>query len=75
MQNHLPAKLLAEFIGTFAFVRLAMSPRRSTRRSTGASYGIAVVPSTVVIPRDRVRGIPLLQRGAAIDRWLSCLES
>jgi hypothetical protein len=29
-----------------------------------------VVPSTVVIPRKRVRGIPLTQRGAAIGRWL-----
>jgi DNA-binding transcriptional LysR family regulator len=37
----------------------------------GAGYGIAVVPSTVAIPRDRVRGIPLVQRGAAIARWLT----
>ncbi len=36
----------------------------------GAGYGVAVVPSTVVIPRDRVRGIPLVQRGAAIGGWL-----
>jgi LysR family cyn operon transcriptional activator len=36
----------------------------------GAGYGIAVVPSTVVIPVGRVRGIPLLQRGAAVGRWL-----
>jgi LysR family cyn operon transcriptional activator len=35
-----------------------------------AGYGIAVVPSTVILPPDRVRGIPLLQRGAAIGRWL-----
>jgi DNA-binding transcriptional LysR family regulator len=33
-------------------------------------YGVAVVPSTVVLPRERVRGIPLTQRGAAIGRWL-----
>ena len=36
----------------------------------GAGYGIAVVPSTVVIPPGHVRGIPLLQRGAAVGRWL-----
>ncbi|HXW42271.1 MAG TPA: LysR family transcriptional regulator [Xanthobacteraceae bacterium] len=35
-----------------------------------AGYGIAVVPSTVVIPAGRVRGIPLIQRGAAVGRWL-----
>jgi LysR family transcriptional regulator, cyn operon transcriptional activator len=36
----------------------------------GAGYGIAVVPSTVVISAGDVRGIPLLQRGAAVGRWL-----
>ncbi|MBV8418835.1 MAG: LysR family transcriptional regulator [Hyphomicrobiales bacterium] len=36
----------------------------------GAGYGIAVVPSTVLIPAGHVRGIPLLQRGAAVGRWL-----
>jgi LysR family cyn operon transcriptional activator len=35
-----------------------------------AGYGIAVVPSTVVIPAGHVRGIPLTQRGAAVGRWL-----
>jgi DNA-binding transcriptional LysR family regulator len=35
-----------------------------------AAYGIAVVPSTVVIPAGHVRGIPLLQRGVAVGRWL-----
>lgn len=35
-----------------------------------AGYGIAVVPSTVVIPAGRVRGIPLMQRGTAVGRWL-----
>jgi LysR family transcriptional regulator, cyn operon transcriptional activator len=35
-----------------------------------AGYGIAVVPSTVLIPPGQVRGIPLMQRGAAIGRWL-----
>jgi LysR family transcriptional regulator, cyn operon transcriptional activator len=36
----------------------------------GAGYGIAVVPSTVVIPAGHVRGIPLQQRGVAVGRWL-----
>jgi DNA-binding transcriptional LysR family regulator len=36
----------------------------------GAGYGVAVVPSTVVIPRDRVRAVPLVQRGAALAKWL-----
>ena len=36
----------------------------------GAGYGVAVVPSTVVLPAGHVRGIPLLQRGAAVGRWL-----
>jgi LysR family transcriptional regulator, cyn operon transcriptional activator len=35
-----------------------------------SGYGVAVVPSTVVIPRERVRGIPLTQSGAALGRWL-----
>jgi DNA-binding transcriptional LysR family regulator len=36
----------------------------------GAGYGLAVVPSTVLIPAGHVRGIPLLQRGMAVGRWL-----
>jgi LysR family transcriptional regulator, cyn operon transcriptional activator len=35
-----------------------------------AGYGIAVVPSTVVIPAGHVRGIALVQRGTAVGRWL-----
>ena len=35
-----------------------------------AGYGIAVVPSTAVIPAGHVRGIPLVQRGTAVGRWL-----
>jgi LysR family transcriptional regulator, cyn operon transcriptional activator len=33
-------------------------------------YGVAVVPSTVRLPRERVRGIPLTQRSTGIGRWL-----
>ena len=37
----------------------------------GAGYGVAVVLSTVVIPRDRVRAaVPIVQRGAALAKWL-----
>ena len=35
-----------------------------------AGYGIAVVPSTVQIPRAGVRAVPLVQRGVPIGRWL-----
>src|SRR5262249_57156348 len=35
-----------------------------------SGYGVAVVPSTVLVPRERVRGLPLTQRGAGIGRWL-----
>jgi LysR family nitrogen assimilation transcriptional regulator len=35
-----------------------------------SGYGVAIVPSTVLIPRERVRGVPLTQRGASIGRWL-----
>ena len=35
-----------------------------------AGYGIAVVPSTVQIPREGVRAVPLVQRGVPIGRWL-----
>jgi DNA-binding transcriptional LysR family regulator len=36
----------------------------------GVGFGIAVVPSTVLIPASHARGIPLLERGAAVGRWL-----
>jgi len=36
-----------------------------------AGYGIAIVASTVRIPRGRVRAVPLVQHGAPIGRWLS----
>jgi LysR family cyn operon transcriptional activator len=34
-------------------------------------YGIAVVPSTVLIPREGVRAMPLVHRGVAMGRWLT----
>jgi LysR family cyn operon transcriptional activator len=33
-------------------------------------YGVAVVPSNVLVPRG-VRALPLVQRGASIGRWLT----
>jgi DNA-binding transcriptional LysR family regulator len=33
-------------------------------------YGVAVVPSAVIVPRARLRAVPLVQRGASIGRWL-----
>jgi LysR family cyn operon transcriptional activator len=33
-------------------------------------YGIAVIPSTVLISRTRMRAVPLVHRGASIGRWL-----
>lgn len=32
-------------------------------------YGVAVMPTGVLIPRGRVRAVPLLHRGAPIGRW------
>jgi DNA-binding transcriptional LysR family regulator len=37
---------------------------------TGVGYGIAVVPSTVLVPSG-VRALPLIQREASIGRWLT----
>jgi DNA-binding transcriptional LysR family regulator len=36
----------------------------------GAGYGIAIVPSTLQIPQERVHAAALVQRGAALGRWL-----
>jgi hypothetical protein len=35
------------------------------------AYGIAVIPSTVLIPRGKIRAVPLVYRGAPIGRWLT----
>jgi DNA-binding transcriptional LysR family regulator len=32
-------------------------------------YGIAVIPSSVLISRPRMRAVPLVHRGASIGRW------
>lgn len=36
----------------------------------GSGYGIAIVPSTVEISEQHVRAVVLMQRGAALGRWL-----
>jgi DNA-binding transcriptional LysR family regulator len=33
-------------------------------------YGIAVVPSTVLVP-ERLRAVPLVQRKTSIGRWMT----
>jgi DNA-binding transcriptional LysR family regulator len=56
---HVRPRVLLESAAPHAAIALA-----------GSGYGIAVVPSTVQIPRQRVRAIALMQRGAPIGRWL-----
>jgi LysR family cyn operon transcriptional activator len=34
-------------------------------------HGVAVIPSTALVPREGVHAAPLVQRGAAIGRWLT----
>jgi DNA-binding transcriptional LysR family regulator len=36
---------------------------------TTAGYGIAVIPSSVRIPRGKVHAVPLVHRGVSIGRW------
>lgn len=36
----------------------------------GDGYGVAIIPSTVAVLRGRVRAVPIVQRGAALGRWL-----
>jgi DNA-binding transcriptional LysR family regulator len=37
----------------------------------GASHGVAVVPSTVLIPRGSVRAMALVRRGVALGSWVT----
>ncbi len=36
----------------------------------GDGYGVAIIPSTVRVPRGRIRAMPIIQRGTALGRWL-----
>ena len=38
---------------------------------TAVGYGIAVVPSTVLVPNGSVRAVPLTHRGALVGKWLT----
>jgi LysR family cyn operon transcriptional activator len=35
------------------------------------SYGVAVVPSNVRLPKDGISAVPLIYRGASLGRWLT----
>jgi len=35
------------------------------------SYGIAIVPSNVRLPKDGISAVPLIYRGASLGRWLT----
>jgi DNA-binding transcriptional LysR family regulator len=56
---HVRPRVLLETAAPHAAIALA-----------GSGYGIAVVPSTVAIPRGRVGVVALVQRGAAVGRWM-----
>jgi LysR family cyn operon transcriptional activator len=57
---HIRPRMLMESAAPHSIIALA-----------GAGYGIAVVPSTVLIANASVRAVPLLHRGASIGRWLT----
>ena len=49
-------------------VRLESAAPQTLVELAAAGYGVAVVPSTVVIDRGGVRAVPLVQRGASLGR-------
>ena len=50
-------------------VRLESAAPQTLVELAAAGYGIAVLPSTVVIDRAGLRAVPLVQRGASLGRW------
>ena len=56
---HLRARVLLESAAPHTLIALAE-----------IGYGIAVVPSTVIVPA-RLRALPLVQRNASIGRWVT----
>lgn len=50
-------------------VRLESAAPQTLVELAAAGYGVAVVPSTVVIDRAGLRAVPLVQRGASLGRW------
>ena len=55
---HIKARVVLESGAPHTLIELARS-----------GYGIAVVPSTLRIPRKGVRTLPVVHRGASIGRW------
>jgi len=51
-------------------IRLESAAPHTLIALTQVGYGVAVVPSSVVVPRG-VRAVPLVQRGTSIGRWLT----
>lgn len=50
-------------------VRLESAAPQTLLRLAAVGYGIAIVPSTVLMSTDGVRALPLIQRGASLGRW------
>lgn len=50
-------------------VRLESAAPQTLTDLAAADYGVAVVPSTVVIRGDRISALPLVQRGMPLGRW------
>jgi DNA-binding transcriptional LysR family regulator len=51
-------------------IRLESAAPHSLIALTEVGYGVAVVPSTVLIPKG-LRALPLVQRGVSLGRWLT----
>jgi DNA-binding transcriptional LysR family regulator len=57
---HIRPRILLESAAPHTIIALA-----------GAGHGIAVVPSTVLIPRGSVRAMPLMRQGMALGSWVT----
>src|SRR5262245_5517753 len=55
---HIHARVLLESGAPHTLVALA-----------AVGYGVAVIPSTALVPRTEVRAVPILLRGTPIGRW------
>src|SRR5262245_23351459 len=55
---HIRPRVLLESAAPHTLVALAAT-----------DYGIAVIPSNVLMPRGIVRAMPLVHRGASVGRW------
>jgi LysR family cyn operon transcriptional activator len=50
-------------------VRLESAAPQTLIELAAAGYGVAIVPSTVVIRSDKISALPLVQRGMPLGRW------